>query len=54
MLWNNLSVFAGFSKSDIQGYDVDGKTGQEYLNQYSPALFHGKNNTLNLGFQMGF
>jgi hypothetical protein len=54
MLWNNLSVFAGFSKSDIQGFDVDGKTGQEYLNRYSPAVFHGKNNTLNMGFQMGF
>lgn len=54
MLWNNFSVFAGLTMSDIQGFDVDGKTGQEYLNQYSPALFHGKNNTLNLGFQMGF
>ncbi len=54
MLWNNLSVFAGLTKSEIQGFHVDGKTGQEYLNQYSPALFHGKNNTLNLGFQMGF
>jgi hypothetical protein len=54
MLWNNLSVFAGFSKSDIQGFDVDGKTGKEYLNQFTPAIFHGKNNTLNIGFQMGF
>lgn len=54
LLWNNLSVFAGFSQSDIRGYDVDGKTSQQYLDQYTPDLYHGKNGTINLGFQMGF
>ncbi len=54
MLWNNLSVFAGYTYSDIRGYDADGQSRQYYLDQYTPALFQGKNNTLNFGFQMGF
>ncbi|MDY0343487.1 MAG: hypothetical protein RBR28_07935 [Lentimicrobium sp.] len=54
MLWNNISVFATFTISNIAGFDVDGISAQRYLNQYTPDLYQGKNNTLNIGFQMGF
>lgn len=54
MLWSNISVFAGYTISNIEGFDVDGKSAQQYLNSYTPDLYRGKNSTLNIGFQMGF
>lgn len=40
--------------TNVQGFDVDGKTAQEYLDMYSPEFFHGKNNIITLGFNIGF
>ena len=54
MLWNNISAFAGLTLSDIRGYDTDGLPARHYLNRYTPALFHGKQTTLEIGMQMGF
>lgn len=54
MLWNNISVFAAYTYSNIQGFGADGFSAQYYLNRYTPDLYQGKNNTLNIGFQMGY
>jgi hypothetical protein len=50
----NLRVFARYALSDINGYDADGRTGQQYLDMFTPPYLHGKVNVLELGFGMGF
>jgi hypothetical protein len=50
----NIRVFARYSLSDVQGYDVDGKTAQYYLRLFSAPYMHGRNNILEMGFGMGF
>ncbi|TVQ15600.1 MAG: hypothetical protein EA361_05515 [Bacteroidetes bacterium] len=50
----NFRVFARYSISNIQGYEVDGETAQYYLNLFSPQYLHGKNNVLEVGFGLGF
>ena len=54
LLYNNFSLFAEYRFSDIRGYDVDDIPAQEYLDMFTPALFHGKNNTVTFGMQLGF
>jgi hypothetical protein len=53
-LLNNAYVFAGLILGNVEGYDVDGHTAQYYLDRFSPALFQGKNTTLQVGFNIGF
>jgi hypothetical protein len=36
-----------------KGYNADGKTAEEYLNLFSPEVYHGKNMILNFGFHLG-
>ncbi len=50
----NFRMFAKYSLSDIQGYEVDGETAQYYLDLFSPQYLHGKNNVLEVGFGLGF
>ncbi len=50
----NIRVFAEFSHSTIKGYDIDGKSAQYYLNRFTPKYLHGDNNTLMVGFGIGF
>ena len=54
LFFNNFSAFIELYSSDIRGYDVDGQSSQDYLNMFTPDLFHGKNNTMVFGFQLGF
>ncbi len=54
LFYNNISLFAEFHQKDIRGYDVDGVTAQEYLDMFTPEIFHGWNNTFTFGLQMGF
>ncbi len=54
IFYNNISLFAEFHQKNIRGYDVDGLTAQEYLDMFTPEIFHGWNNTFTFGFQMGF
>jgi hypothetical protein len=54
LFFNNFSAFIELYSSDIRGYDVDGRSSQDYLNMFTPDLFHGKNNTMVFGFQLGF
>jgi hypothetical protein len=49
-LFNHVRIFAESHFMHIQGYDLDSRTAQYYLDLYTPPLFHGKNQTLVLGF----
>lgn len=48
-----LRIFGEYQFSQVQGYELDGRSAQYYLNLYTPAYLHGKTQTLVLGFQMG-
>ena len=50
----NFRIFAKFSLNDVQGFPVDERTAQQYLNLFSPPYLHGKNRVLELGFGLGF
>lgn len=47
-------LFLSATQSNIQGYDVDGKTAQEYLDLYTPKSFQGKNTIICAGLNFGF
>ena len=53
-LYNNFSVYAHLQWMNIQSGDVEEFTAQEYLNMFTPRIFHGKTTTLTAGFQLGF
>jgi len=50
----NIRVFAEIARSEIKGYDVDGESAQYYLNRFTPKYLHGTNNTIVVGFGIGF
>lgn len=52
--FNNAYVFAGLILQDVQGFDVDGLTAENYLEMYTPEMFWGNTTTINLGFNIGF
>jgi hypothetical protein len=54
LLYNNISLFFEWLHQDVQGFEVDDRTAQYYLDRFGPELFHGKTNTLVFGLQMGF
>lgn len=49
----NIRVFTEYQHSNIQGYDVDDRTAQDYLNLFTPQYLHGKTGTFIFGFNMG-
>lgn len=51
---NNCYVYVGYDISNIQTFDVEDKTAQEYMDLYTSAFFQGKTNTLRFGFNIGF
>ena len=58
---SNAYIFIEFIKSDINGdidINIDPSTGQfietDYLQKYTPEIFHGKTNTISAGFNFGF
>ena len=51
---NNAYVFAGLIFGNAEGFDIDNEPAQYYLDRYSPALFQGKNTTVQAGFNIGF
>jgi hypothetical protein len=51
---NNAYIFAGVYFSNIEGFDVDGLTAQDYLDMFTPEIFHGNTTTVNVGFNVGF
>ncbi len=50
----NTNLFLEYAKSNIQGYNVDNKTAQYYLDLYSPEYLHGSNSVVTFGFAFGF
>ncbi len=51
---NNAYVFFNASFGDIQGFDVDGISADDYLQMYTPEFFHGKTTTFTFGANVGF
>lgn len=51
---NNSYLSLEYLYSNISGYSVDGEIAQYYLDLFSPAYFHGKQNTLSVGLNFGF
>ncbi len=47
-------LYLSATQSNIKGYDVDGKTAQEYLDLYTPKSFQGKNTIISAGLNFGF
>lgn len=47
-------LYISATQSNIRGYDVDGKTAQEYLDLYTPKSFQGKNAIVCVGLNFGF
>lgn len=47
-------LFCSVTQSDIRGFDVDGKTSQDYLDLYTPKSFQGKNTVVCAGLNFGF
>jgi len=50
----NMRLFVEYSDSNIQGYDVDDRTAQEYLDKFSPSYLHGDTETISVGVKYGF
>lgn len=50
----NTRFFGKFLANNTQGYDVDGRSSQDYLDLFSPPYLHGETYTFELGFGMGF
>ena len=49
----NAQLFVEYMHSIIKGYDVDGKTAQQYLDLFTPSYLQGKNNTITVGMNYG-
>lgn len=47
-------LFLSVTQSNIQGFDVDGKDAQYYLDLYTPKSFQGKNTIICAGLNFGF
>jgi hypothetical protein len=50
---SNFRIFTRLSFNDIQGYDIDERTGQLYLNIFTAPYLHGKTQILEFGFGLG-
>lgn len=53
-LLNNVYCKLFYEYSNIQGFDADGKTAEDYLMKYTPQLYHGKQHTFGAQFNIGF
>lgn len=51
---NDLYIRAYFTQTNTQGFDLNGKTADYYLNRFSSPFYHGKLNTFGVGFNIGF
>jgi hypothetical protein len=51
---NNTYLSVNYTIGNVKGGNVDGKTGQEYLDMFTASFYQGKTNTLALSFNLGF
>jgi hypothetical protein len=47
-------LYLNYRHSNVQGYNADGKTGEYYLNYFTPEYLQGKKDTFIFGFNLGF
>lgn len=61
-IFRNAYAIINYEESDIQGYDLTSDvvwgekrmSAQEVLNRYTPTILQGNNQTLTIGFSLGF
>ena len=53
-IMNDVYIKAYFTQTNIQGYDLNGITAQQYLNRFTSPFYQGKQNTFGFGFNLGF
>jgi hypothetical protein len=53
-LFSEAYLYIGYMHSQTQGFDVDGKTAQYYLNYFTPEYLQGKKNTFMVSLNIGF
>lgn len=51
---NDVYIKLYFTQSDIKGFDLNGYTAKQYLSRFTSPFYHGKQNTLGFGFNIGF
>ncbi len=51
---NDVFIKLYFTQTNIQGYDLNGITAQEYQNRFTSPFYQGKQNTFGVGFNLGF
>lgn len=53
-LTDNIFINLEYLNSTIQGYDNNNFLAQYYLDRFTPAFYHGKNNTFTTSINIGF
>ncbi len=53
-VWQNMYLKLIFEDSNIKGFDVDEHDAQYYLDLFSPAYYHGAQQTLSFQLNIGF
>ncbi len=50
----NMRCFAEYQYSNVQAYDVDGVSAEDYLERFGPEYLHGETNTFIIGIGIGY
>ena len=50
----NVGIMFRISRSDVKGYEADGKPAQYYLEKYTPEIYRGKKTIISGGLFIGF
>ncbi|MBN2764473.1 MAG: hypothetical protein JXR41_15370 [Bacteroidales bacterium] len=53
-VFTNCHLTLEYRHSNIQGYDIDGQTAQDYLDMFTPDFFQGVKNTVMVRVNVGF
>ena len=53
-LLNRVYLRLYYTVTNIQGYDLNGRTANDYLKKFSPEFYWGKQDTFGIGFNIGF
>lgn len=51
---NDVFIKAYFTQTNTKGFDLNGKTAEQYLNRFTSPFYQGKQNTIGFGFNIGF
>ena len=53
-LLNDVFMKLYYTKTNIKGYDLNGKTAQQYLDKFTSPFYQGNKHTFGMGFNLGF